>query len=465
MYQKFLKAFSLFLALSATLLLSYAFFLFAFAATDFSQRDIASLKKIIPPNSFQQNQEAYNSIGEPVLALKYSPPQLHVPDLRSLMVYYGKNGRPDANGENLKLHFTFNGLKSTHSVFSGEKIYLTFDKKATPCKYSFSLDNQETNLWFTAYPEGNNVAVHLFIKNENDEIVSEPPHLAAFNLSEREFVRFAGTGIWELGKWRVDGTLLARQKARWFGPDRFLEKHGGDEFSELVGRQRIDFDEGEACYSIFVKSGDCLAWNSERWEAKTPGSETTGMPLMCVKKVDDRVMNLELWDVEGKGKVMLNLIRSQENLAAQHLAQDFKFVGARTRTQCVFQVNQTRMIVKPNDWLLLSEGAWRKLTTAQEIDDYVNRKLNGTLFVFDEISRTDENKSLLVGTVFNPTRTEMQEVEIAMQPSSTLINSPMRELTPHSDPKVHTARGHKNYPNSMYYQHSNPSNINPLATH
>ncbi|MCP5507977.1 MAG: hypothetical protein H7A37_06730 [Chlamydiales bacterium] len=47
----------------------------------------------------------------------------------------------------------------------------------------------------------------------------------------------------ELGKWRVDGTLLARQRARWYGPDMFLKRHGGDEFKDVSGKRRIDFGE------------------------------------------------------------------------------------------------------------------------------------------------------------------------------------------------------------------------------
>lgn len=448
----------------------FALFLVLFCGSDLSKRTVASTKRILPANPFMQKKQSYESIKEPILALQYSPPKIRLPDLRSLLVYYGKNGRPDANEESMKLHFAFNGIKATHSVASGEKVYLTFDKKMSPCKYNFSANNEETNLWFEARPETQGSTLCLFMKNENGELIQEPSNYAEFLLPEKEFVRFGTAGqTWEIGKWRVDGTLLARQKARWMGLDLFLEKHGGDEFSDVVGKQKINFEEADDSYSVFVKAGDCLIWDENRWVVKQPGDESLGHPLMCVKKVDERIMNFELWDVEGKAKVSLNLIRNHDTTPVQHLAQEFKFVGARTRTQCVFQVNQTRMMVKPNDWLLLTETGWKKLNTLEEIDDYVNCRVTGTLFVLDDIVRKDE-KSHLVGTVFNPTRTDMQVVEIAMQPSSHLPSLRDQMANPQNDHRMQAFQKGQNYLNGNIGKgmSANPSalnysNINPLA--
>lgn len=236
-----------------------------------------------------------------------------------------------------------------------------------------------------------------------------------FNLLEKEFLRNTALMPWEIGKWRVDGTLLARQKVRWYGVDRFLENHGGPEFADKIGKNRLDFGEAEDLYSVFVKVGDSLIWNGERWQVIEPGPESISKPLLIVKKIEDRVMGLELWDVEGKGKITLNIIRLPENFASAHLVNDFKFVGARTKTQVVFEINQERMIVRPHDWLLLTSEGWKNLKTAQEIDDYVNRKTIGPLFIFEDIIRK-EDKSFLKGTVYNPSRSEAHEIEMAMLP-------------------------------------------------
>lgn len=467
MNQKILNILSVCLASFVGFFSLAALFFLIFCGSDLSDRIISTQKRVLPKNTFSQKIEAYTAIKDPVFNLQFAPPKMRLPDLKSLLVYYGKNGRPDANDESIKLHFTFNGQKSVQSVATGEKVYLTIDKKTSPCKYNFSPNNEETNLWFEAKPDSQGASLCVFMKDENNEIVQEPSNFALFQLPEKEFVRFASGQTWEIGKWRVDGTLLARQKARWMGVDLFLEKHGGEEFLNMLGKQRVNFEEGEESYSVFIKAGDCLVWEGNRWSVKPPGSESLGHPLMCVKKVDERIMTFELWDIEGKGKIMLNLIRHHDSNPVQHLAQEFKFVGARTKTQCVFQVNNSRMIVKPNDWLLLTDSGWKKLNSLEDIDDYVNSRITGTLFVLEDIIKKDE-KSHLVGTVFNPTRTDMQTIEIAMQPSAH--TPPLKEqlINSRNEQNMHTAKAGRGFPvlgNNMSQNTANATNINPLANH
>lgn len=408
----------------STFLTIFAVCLFIFHSKPLLQKEFGNPKRALPPLAFSFSPEDYAAVGEPVLYLKSTPPRLHLPDLRSFLIYFGRNGRPDAAIDTPKLYFGFQGNKSSMAVAPNQKIYLVYDKKLSPCKYTFSPENQETMLWFVAEGEGNEANIKLAMRDSDGSVIEEADGLGAFRLTEKEFIRTANQGPWDIGQWRVDGTLLARQKARWMGIDRFLEKHGGEEFSDWVGKQRIDFGDAEECYSVYVRIGDCLIWNDEKWQAVKPGAESLEKPLLVVKKVEDRVMMLELWDAAGKGKVCLNLIRMPENSSSQNVASDFRFLGARTKTQVVFEINRERMILKPNDWLVLTNEGWRKLKTADEIDDYVNRKIIGPLFVFEDVVRK-EDKHVLVGTVFTPNRTEMHSVEVAMASANALPTPPV----------------------------------------
>ena len=189
------------------------------------------------------------------------------------------------------------------------------------------------------------------------------------------------------------------------------------DYKDNIGKHRIDFGENDDLYSVFVKPDDCLIWNENRWKVVLPGEKSLGLPLLVVKKIDERLMIFELWDVEGKGKILLNLLKSTEPWGVQNtqgLQHVFKFVGARTRTQCVFEINRERVMLRPSDWLLLTPKGWKKLTTTEEIDNYVKRKLTGTLFVFEGISRKDE-RQILNGTLYSPARHESQPVELALQ--------------------------------------------------
>lgn len=371
----------------------------------------------LPKNGFSISPEAYSSIGEPLLALQSAVPTLQLPDLRHQLIYYGKNGRPDAQSKHTWLHFSLAGNKTIVSISPKEPLYLVYDKKMVPSHYVFSPNNKETSLWIEAYPQDNEAVIKVVMKTDKGELITEPEQCGVFKLAEKEFIRHAGAGSWEIGTWRVDGTLLARQKVRWYGLDRFLERHGGEEYQSIVGKQRIDFGENEELYSVFVKVGDCLIWEGNRWKSVTPGETSLNYPLLVVKKVDERLMSFELWDIEGKGKVLLNILKSAEpwmmhnTNSIQHM---FKFAGARTRTQCVFEVNHERMIISPSDWLLMTSKGWKKLSTEEEIDHYVKRKTLGTLFVFEGLGRK-EDRQVLFGTLYNSSRSDFQELEVPLQ--------------------------------------------------
>lgn len=390
---------------------------------------VKEVKRQLPKSPFTFPEEAYAKMGSPHLYLKFVPPRLHLPDLRNTLVYYGENGRPDAMLGNPKMHFGMQGGKAIVAASDGEKQYLIYDKKLpASSKITFSPNNEPTMLWFTASLEANQAEIALFMEDTDGLIVSGTDSHGEFSLPAKESTRSHTQATWEIGTWRVDGTLLSRQKARWVGQDRFLENHGGDEFIDFTGKNRVDFGDPEELYSIFVKAGDCMVWDENKWKEVEPSEKTLDKPLLVVKKIDERVMMLELWDVEGKGKVGLSLVKAPETFRHDQIVRDFKFVGARTKTQVVFQIEDERLIVKPHDWLLLTPEGWKKLKTSREIDDYVNRKLVGPLFIFEEIAKKDE-RPVLIGTLYNPNRTESHFIEVAMMPANG-ITAPIEKHNP-----------------------------------
>lgn len=389
---------------------------------------VAQVKRQLPKSPFAFPEEAYAQLGNPHLYLKFVPPRLHLPDLRNALVYYGENGRPDALLGNPKMHFGMQGGKTVVATHDGEKQYLLYDKKLpASCKITFSPGNEPTMLWFTAALEAGQAEITLFMQDTDGMIVSDSDPHGQFTLQAKESTRSPTQSNWEIGTWRVDGTLLSRQKAKWVGQDRFLENHGGDDYLDFTGKNRVDFGDGDELYSIYIKVGDCLVWEENRWHEALPSLKTLDKPLLVVKKIDERVMCLELWEVEGKGKVALSIVKAPETFRHDHIVRDFKFVGARTKTQVVFQIEDERLIVKPQDWLLLTQEGWKKLKTAKDIDDYVNRRLVGPLFIFEEIAKKDE-RPVLIGTLYNPNRTESHFIEVAMMP---IQNGPHTTIEKH----------------------------------
>ncbi len=403
------------LGLIAALLIG-AFGLFVTRPTTIPPESKAKTEGVEPKNAFRLKDQTYQAIGNSALSLSFSPLSAQLPDLRRHLVFYGKNGRPDATENAQALYFAFTGNKTPSSISQGERLYILYDKYLNPPQYLFSPNNAKTPLWMEAEQKGNQAVVKVSMLDEEGEIIRNPQAYAEFTLPEKEFMKVANTS-WELGKWRVDGTLLARQKARWYGIDRFIEAHGGDEFKDWMNKQRIDFGEAENIYSTYVGAGDCMIWKEDHWEVTQPGSNTLGYPLLCVKKVDERVLNLELWDVGGKGKITLNLVKSNEQWVPKNLEEGFKFLGARTRSQFIFDIQNERTFLSPHDWLVFTDGEWIKLTTPQQIDDYVQRRIVGPLFIFEGIEKHDD-KQVISGALFNSSRTEMVPMELQLQPSA-----------------------------------------------
>ncbi len=398
-------------------------------------------KTALPPRTFAFDQASYDQMGSSLLSLQFAPLSQQLPDIKRYLIYYGKNGRPDAAMEKPLLHFAFTGNKTLASVLPGERLYILYDPSLNPAQYIFSPANHPTSLWMEATAQGNEAVVTVAMQGDQGEIIKEPETLAKFNLPEKEFMRFGGTSAWEIGKNRVDATLLARQRAKWYGLDVFFERHGGPEYSDFVGKQRLDFGEGDTVYSVFANLNDALIWENEQWHVVKPGSESLGKPLLLIKRIDERLLNLELWDPEGKAKVILNLLKITEAAIPLNLLQQFKFVGSRTRSQFIFEINKKRFLLSPHDWLLLTKEGWVKLITPEEIDDYVNRKVTGPLFVFDAIE-SQEGKQYLKGTLFNTSRTEMQPVEIPLQQfNSTSLKPIPKKTTSSSTPLNKIATG------------------------
>ena len=412
------------LFICAFFLSASAAYLYISAPELIETRTLSRQQRSLPQNFFSQTESAYQYTDGTPFALFSTPPKIRLPDLRPHLLFTGKNGRPDCDPETQKMHFTFQGSKDSFSCSPGEKVYLRYDKKQTGCKYLLEANQQDSLLWFTAQPQNNEVEVQVCMVDQDGEKISGEGR-EHFTLALREGIK--AVNGWELGKWRVDGTLLARQKARWVGQDKFFERYGGEEFEPLAQKQRIDLGEGAEAYSLYAAPGECFVWDEERWKQAQPGIETRDKPLLTVKKVEERVLMMDLWDIEGKSKIALNLIRMPESFAATPITQEFRFVGARTKTKVLFEIDQERMILKPHDWLVLTSEGWKKLSTPDEIDAYVERKIVGPLFVFEGISRKDD-KQVMIGTLVAPNRTELQDVEIALHSPSQENIKPTRPV-------------------------------------
>lgn len=362
--------------------------------------------KELPPNPFRLEQEKYEAIGSKGLEIKWIEPKLQLPDLHEAFVFYGKSGRPDSQEGKSLLRLTFKGREESRAFAEKTKLFLTYSEG----RYDFSPGNQRTALWLEAKRQGDALSVAVFMLDDTQTLIKTPDNLHSFTLNAEEFNTPPRLDM-EVGGIRVDGGYFMRQHGRLVGKDVFFEMHGGEEFSHAKERERIDFLLDEDRYTCFVKEGDLLVWREGKWKVVDAAESTVGCPLLFAKKMDDRCLLFEFWDVAGQAKLPLNLVRLKVHDPFPDVAQEFKFVGAKTWTQFIVECRGKRLILKSGDWLVLSGEQWLKITTAQEIDAYVNGTLAGPLFVLDRLEKQEGNQ-VLIGHMFNTTRTEVVDCQL-----------------------------------------------------
>lgn len=444
------------MALAGMILLAIALFLVSGNQEESLVVTARPVQKELPKSPFAGSEEFFQGIEEGILTLKWVPPQMQLPDLRQDLIFYGKNARPDSKPGKASFHLALRESGERALVREGHRVHLVYQgnyspkilKQSSPLSqtipatgarplwgeespverqgsksaYVFSPGNQPTPLWLEFKSVGEHtLEVRVSMLDEKGILVTSPSEWRSFHLQSQEFPKSQLMG-WDLGGYRVDTTLLVRQKARWIGNDLFLEMHGGDDFAYTAGKERIDFLDGANHYSCFVSPGDFLIWDGGRWQSADTVENSQLFPLLVVKKIDEKIMTFELWDTEGKGKNILSLIRAKDHNGTPAMAYEMKFVGAKTWAQFMVENRSgERMTLKLHDWLVLTPEGWTKLDTPEKIDAYVCHRLTGPLFVLDKMAKQN-GRQVLVGHLFNATRTEVEQVELTSSPTNSLAN-------------------------------------------
>ncbi len=146
----------------------------------------------LPKGAFELEENAYQHAGEALFVLQQTPPTMQLPDLRQLLIYYGKNGRPDAQSHHTMLHFSLNGSnKKVVSVSPKERLYLVYDRQSSPNHYNFSPNNEKTSLWIEGSVVDHEAQIQVTMENDKGELIAEPSAFAQFRLPEKEFIRYA----------------------------------------------------------------------------------------------------------------------------------------------------------------------------------------------------------------------------------------------------------------------------------
>ncbi len=365
------------------------------------------------PYSFKQPSESLTTIGEPFISLEKTDIKLALPDLRNTLIYFGSTVRPDVSENDAVVQMGIRGTPTPSPITANVPVYMQYESRGNSGKWSFSPDNAKTPIWVEITPQESSCEIELFMTDNEGNKIEEPADFAKFTLPQVHLPYTAhGANAFEVAGFRADSSLLIRQKCAWFGQDLFLQELGDETFAFAFDKERIDFLDPEDPYFCFVGTGDCLAFWDGRWHEVEPGEESRDLPLLVAKKIDEKAISFDLWAPNGKARIPIELRRAN---AMSTFADkfDLKLVGARSRKDWIAELGGTRMLLRADDWLILQDNEWRKITTAEELDEYIYGAVRGPLLVLQGSEKIG-NDIGLVGRVYDYTRTQVVPLRISL---------------------------------------------------
>ncbi len=205
----------------------------------------------------------------------------------------------------------------------------------------------------------------------------------------------------------------ALKEAIWTGNDKFIEAYAGEEYKEDALKQKILF-KGYACY---VQAGDYLVWKEGEWKVSAPVDGS----LAFIKTVSGNEMEIIAWDEEGFNLFQHKIQKTMQPRITLRMEDVITAMRLRTSNQISCIIGKKRMLLKPGDWLLKISDGWHKLRRLSEIEDFLNHKVQGELFVFDSLEK-EQGKMLIKGQIFDENRSQISKVTIFLNEEKKIKN-------------------------------------------
>jgi|GEM_PF-4765318 len=343
----------------------------------------------------------YQNIGKGPLALRAKVQNFPFLNLKEEIIFLRKNTRPDAPLHNLDLYIGLRGGDKTIVATFGQKLFLSYAQN----HLSPTQGAEESPLWVRPYLDEREepqleVGLDLINPESGCSLVNE---VSTFRIEPIPVggVAFEGSPIFAQG-------IKEMKRAKWWAPDRLFEIYGGKVFESFVGIERLELNRQDSSYFIYVKEGDALIWDGERWQQS---DETTPYPMAKLLHISPHSMRWRIWDTTGLEWVEVTHTREKSEEAHSRAESSFTQVRKRSASLVSCQVDDKKMILKRGDWLILTPAGWRLLKTPRDLEKVVRFELRGELCVFDGVEQIG-GESIFCGTLFDTMRVQMHHMKI-----------------------------------------------------
>lgn len=360
----------------------------------------------IPSKPLPEEKELPNleTIGEGVLAASSRFKTCPLPDLAEEVIFWGKNTRPDATASDLCISFGLKRSGQSIKLLSGQKSYLTYMEDKEP---HLAFSKNPSPFWIKPYLSERGEAFIdfglYFLAASEKRLIEEKK---SFKL---ETLVGKGEGFERDANFQK--AIFCLKKGAFLDPDCLFGSHGGKEYQKLKNHKRLELDCEGTPSLVHLRQGDYLVWENGRWANVELGKKSQGCALAHVKGESSYRLEFELWSSDGTEKIDLFVEKRATPPLNQSMAHVFSCLRQRTASRVSCRIENKLAILKVGDWVFHSPSGWRVVKSLREVDDILEFRSKGTLFVFDGIERSD-GRALFLGTLFNLMRTQVENVKI-----------------------------------------------------
>ncbi len=391
-----------------TLLLSV---LFSFQTEEVQEATDQAVFSEATHNSFAQKTTLHDALQNPLFQLSRVDRPLRLPDLRTHLLYFGAGGRPDRALSDSVVQYGLRNVQGVYNTPVSEKISLRFDPRTH--KWEISSEPTSLQIQFIVHIGGAEVLVEL--EGDDGNPIITPPELHRFTLGQTPLPPSANTfQEWTIGSWRAEPTILEKQGALWYGRDLVVESLGGEDYEFEAGRERVQFGTGDDVYVLWVGEGDAFVFEEDRWHCVTLGSASMGKSLLRAKNIDQRSILFDLWNEEGSSHVITMLMRRSDTFDTK--MPPMRLVGALSRKRWIAEIQGKRVVLAPDDWIVLTSNEYTRIDSSEQLDSYIEGRLSGGLLAFSGIEKI-QGESCLVGSFFNTSRSQQDSIAVSLYKS------------------------------------------------
>lgn len=353
------------------------------------------------PSSFAQKTFPYEAIGNGAMMLNPHQTWGWVSHLAKELLVIAHNSRPDAMGSEAQILLGLKTEEAPKQMTSGKMLFL--EKNEATGAFTFSEGPQP--LWIKP------------ILLENGRVLIETGkklgQLDSAHGSEEkgQFVVPASASSARGKQYSslAQEAFALLKNAKCWGHDLLIQQYGGGEFGRWREKFKVEFAQGAASYVVFVATGDYLMWKEGRWQEAPLSEVSAQLPVALVKAVSPRSVELTVWDETGFYPASIELAIEHAGRMSQKAETTLAQPRLRTASQVSCMLGKKRVVLRQGDWMLKTGAGWRNLRKKEEIENCLNHRIKGELFVFDSLEK-EQGRWVLKGSLFDEMRTQVQHV-------------------------------------------------------